>query len=100
MYKQGKLVEVNTGALFRLYTNHISFRAIYLGGWFRPGDAGIVSFGFDYQNMRVGISYDLNWSSLKVASHGRGGLELGIRYVFNVNKLPVIPAKHICPPYL
>jgi type IX secretion system PorP/SprF family membrane protein len=99
-FRQGKFNELNFGGLFQRKLNSIAFRSIYLGGWFRFKDAGIACFAFDYQNFRIGISYDLNFSSLKVASSGKGGLELSLRYVFgNPNKM-IIPTKHICPPYI
>jgi len=99
-YRQGKYNELNIGGLLQQKLNSIAFRSIYLGGWLRWKDAGILCFAFDYQNFRVGVSYDVNISTLKVASAGRGGLEISIRYIFgNPNSLK-IPTKHICPPFI
>ncbi len=99
-FRQGKFNELNFGGLFQRKLNSIAFRSIYLGGWFRMKDAGIACFAFDYQNFRVGISYDINISTLKVASSGRGGLELSLRYIFGNSDKMIIPGKHICPPYI
>jgi len=99
-FRQGKFNELNIGGLAQRKLNSLAFRSVYLGGWLRWRDAGIICFAFDYQNFRVGISYDINVSSLKVASAGRGGLELSIRYIFNNPDKMLIPGKHICPPYI
>lgn len=99
-FRQGRFNELNMGGLVRRKLNSLTFRAIYFGGWFRFKDAGIACFAFDYQNFRVGISYDINISSLTAASNGRGGLEISLRYIFGKAGKTLIPGKHICPPYL
>src|SRR6202000_2831870 len=55
--------------------------AVFLGGWYRTGDATMVTAGFEYANFRVGVSYDYNISTLNAASNGNGGFEIGIRYI-------------------
>ena len=100
LFRQGKFNEFNIGGLFQRKLNSAAFRSIYFGGWFRLKDAGIACFAFDYQNFRVGISYDLNFSALKTASSGRGGLELSLRYIFGNSDKMVISEKHIWPPYI
>lgn len=99
-FRQGKFNELNIGGLIQKKLNSIAFRSFYLGGWYRFKDAGIVCFAFDYQNFRIGISYDINISPLKAASAGRGGLELSLRYIFGNPDKTLIPGKHICPPYI
>ena len=99
-FRQGRFNELNMGGLIQRKLNSVAFRSIYLGGWFRWSDAAILCFAFDYQNFRVGVSYDINVSSLQVASNGRGGLELSIRYIFSKGDKMLIPGKHICPPYM
>ncbi len=99
-FRQGKFNELNIGGLAQRKLNSIAFRSIYLGGWLRWKDAGILCFAFDYQNFRVGLSYDVNISTLKVASAGKGGLEISIRYIFGNPNNSQIPNKHICPPFI
>jgi type IX secretion system PorP/SprF family membrane protein len=54
---------------------------VYLGSWFRFGDAVIPYVGLEFNSLRVGLSYDTNISSLKPGSNMRGGMELSLVYV-------------------
>lgn len=100
LFRQNQLDEIYIGGLFCKKTQDISFKAFYLGGWFRLGDAAIISAAMDYQSFHIGISYDVNISPLVTASNGRGGLEIAVRYIFsNPAKIP-LPEKHICPTFL
>jgi type IX secretion system PorP/SprF family membrane protein len=99
-FRQGKFNELNLGGLAQRKLNSVAFRSIYLGGWIRMKDAAIICFAFDYQNFRIGVSYDINISSLTVASSGKGGLELSLRYIFSNPDKMLIPGKHICPPFI
>ena len=55
--------------------------AIFVGGWMRGGDAAMLTAGVEIKNMRIGLGYDYNTSSLNNASNGNGGFEIAIRYV-------------------
>ena len=100
IFNQGTHREILYGGLLRFETAYSSVRNIYFGGWLRHGDAGIIKIGFDYQNVNVGFSYDFNFSSLRVASNGFGGAEIGIIYIFNTpTPLPISPKK-TCPVFL
>ncbi|OFX57402.1 MAG: hypothetical protein A2046_06415 [Bacteroidetes bacterium GWA2_30_7] len=96
---QGKYREYNFGGLVKFTTKSINVKSIYFGGFYRLKDAGIFKFAFDYQNIRFGISYDINTSSLKVASGGRGGLELSLIYNFCKPRPIKFPDSKICPVY-
>lgn len=52
----------------------------YMGAFMRWGDAVIPVVKLSFNHMQVGISYDVNISSLKTASNWRGGLELSMSY--------------------
>jgi type IX secretion system PorP/SprF family membrane protein len=54
---------------------------IYAGAWFRFGDALIPYVGLEFNNLRIGASYDVNISSLSTASQRRGGFELSLIYI-------------------
>lgn len=99
-FRQGRFNELNLGGLIQRNLNSLAFRSVYIGGWYRWKDAAILCFAFDYQNFRVGLSYDINVSKLQVASNGRGGLEISIRYIFSNGDKMLVPGKHICPPYM
>jgi len=53
------------------------------GVWYRSSDAIILVPGIQYNNYRFAFSYDINISSLKVASKSRGAFELSLIYIFN-----------------
>jgi hypothetical protein len=45
-------------------------------------DALIPYIGFEFNHLQVGIGYDVNTSSLNLASRNRGGTELYLQYLF------------------
>jgi type IX secretion system PorP/SprF family membrane protein len=73
------------------------YEAVRAGVWLRSGDAVILSAGYDYKQFNFGLSYDINYSNLRPASNGRGGLEFAIIYV--VKNVPAYINKRICPAY-
>lgn len=54
---------------------------VFVGGWYRFGDATLITAGLEFKGFRVGFGYDYNMSDLKVASNGNGGFEISLRYV-------------------
>lgn len=56
-------------------------KILYAGLTLRLNDAVTPVIGFERNNVRTMMSYDVNLSTLKVASKGRGGLELSIIYI-------------------
>jgi type IX secretion system PorP/SprF family membrane protein len=54
---------------------------VFLGAWYRTGDAMMINAGLEYKGLRFGVSYDYNVSSLKDASKGNGGFEISLRYI-------------------
>ena len=55
--------------------------AVFLGGWYRSGDATMITAGVEFKGFRIGVSYDYNISTLNTASNGNGGFEIGIKYI-------------------
>ncbi len=53
-----------------------------LGVYGRLRDAIIPAAAIYYNNWRVGLSYDINTSSLKRASNSKGGPEISAQYIF------------------
>jgi hypothetical protein len=49
------------------------------------GDAIIPYFGLEYNNTRLGLSYDVTTSSLKTAAINRGGIEISFIYTHQPN---------------
>ncbi len=57
---------------------------LYLGVWARYSnltDAIIPYLGLDVGSFTIGLSYDVNVSTLKTASEGQGGFEISIIYI-------------------
>jgi type IX secretion system PorP/SprF family membrane protein len=54
---------------------------LYLGSWYRFGDAIIPYVGLEFGEFQLGASYDVNTSSLKPASNMRGGAEISLIYI-------------------
>jgi len=59
--------------------------SVYTGSWIRLKDAIIPYVGLEFSNTRLGISYDVNTSSLKTASISRGGIEISLIYSHQPN---------------
>lgn len=77
--------EILFGSLFEYeyYRTPYSNRFAAGGGLFyRVQDALVICGTVQWENIRLGLSYDLNLSSLTVASHARGGFEVSLYYIF------------------
>lgn len=55
--------------------------AVFAGGWYRHGDAIMITAGVEFKGFRIGVAYDMNTSGLNPATNGNGGFELMIRYI-------------------
>lgn len=67
----------------------------YAGGWIRFGDALIPFIGLEFDDFRIGTSYDINVSQLKTASQSRGGIELSLIYIKRNSESKGLP----CPKF-
>jgi type IX secretion system PorP/SprF family membrane protein len=97
--RQANAVNTVIGGAYMLNINPDEWSPtnLYLGTWFRFGDAIIPYVGLEFGEFRVGASYDVNVSGLKPASNMRGGAEFSLIYV----KRPLDPnAKKLnCPKF-
>ncbi len=87
VFMQGTSMEVNVGTMIRWtikgvsrYTGYVSGMALSLGAQYRVGDAVIPMMTFEYSNYALGVSYDVNTSSLTKGTRGRGGVEISLRF--------------------
>lgn len=55
--------------------------SVYVGSWLRMKDAVIPYVGLEFGDIRMGLSYDANISSLKPASQAKGGMEISLIYI-------------------
>lgn len=79
MMGQSKNRELNIGTAFGYKVNpDFNF---YFGGYMRNKDAIIAMVGGEYKKVRLGLSYDINTSTLRDASKGKGAFELSLSYI-------------------
>ena len=68
-----------------------------LGLGYRLSDAVNILAGMKYKDLRVGIAYDVNTSSLSNVSNYRGGFEIAANYIIKIYKPAVVRPKVLCP---
>lgn len=97
---QGPHMELNAGANFRTEFGKYGGTALHLGGWARPVrnsdgfglDAVVALVGFEFNNVLVGVSYDLNLKALS-ANQRQGAFELSIAYLGNYDSEEILCPK-------
>lgn len=89
---QGNTNEVSVGAYAQFMVNNQS--NILFGGNYRVKDAAIAFVGLQFKNMVIGLSYDVNTSTLQRASNSNGGLELSISLI---GRNGIIGPNFFCP---
>ena len=77
---QGGAAESLVGGAFQLVVNPEDTKptSFYAGSWIRIGDAILPYLGVEWNDFRLGTSYDINSSNLKTASQSQGGMELSL----------------------
>ena len=88
LFLQGPSYEVDMGLLVRWsiknmsrYTGFVQGMALSAGAHYRLNDAVIPMVLFEFSNYAIGLSYDVNTSSLIQGTHGRGGFEISLRFI-------------------
>jgi type IX secretion system PorP/SprF family membrane protein len=81
--RQANAVNTQIGGAYMLGLNQDESNPtnLYIGSWFRFGDAVIPYVGLEFGEFRIGATYDVNVSSLKPASNMRGGAEFSLIYI-------------------
>lgn len=73
--------------------------ALLIGMFWRNKDAFIFSTQLEYDHYAIGVSYDINSSSLSAASRYRGAMEISLRYTglnpFNNKRQAIFKANSI-----
>lgn len=59
---------------------------LYLGSWYRYGDALCPYIALEWSKMRIGASYDMNVSMFSPATKGLGGYEISLLYFGRINR--------------
>lgn len=66
---------------FNASADDVKATSLYVGTWMRFKDAIIPYVGLEFDDFRIGASYDYNSSQLKTASQNRGGIEISLIYI-------------------
>ncbi len=89
-FLQGPNMALTAGSNFRFllkeasrHTGYFDEITLSTGAYFRVGDALIFNTILDLAGFAIGASFDLNVSSLNVATNGVGGFEVFLRYRTN-----------------
>ncbi len=90
LMKQGNLQELLIGAMVKYkidqrsskYTGFGKNSAVYIGAQLRLKDAVIPMMMYQMEYYSIGLSYDINTSSLHQSSNYRGGMEISFSYIF------------------
>ena len=82
---QDKAQELNLGTSVEYHFNDKNNMVAMIGGWYRLVDAFILSAGYEFKSIRMGVSYDFNASQLTPASHARGAFEISLVYTGILN---------------
>ncbi|HNG90885.1 MAG TPA: PorP/SprF family type IX secretion system membrane protein [Saprospiraceae bacterium] len=85
---QGPHLQVNAGSNVRMTMGRYGGSALHLGGWVRPVrnldgmglDAVVALAGIEFNNVLIGLSYDLNLKALG-ANQRQGAFEVSIAYL-------------------
>ncbi len=89
--------EIVTGALgkwtFEGHSNDPAF-ALYMGCFYRLNDALIPTMRVTYKKTTIGLTYDINNSSLETATQSQGGFEVSLFYTGSFIN---VTDQHLCP---
>jgi type IX secretion system PorP/SprF family membrane protein len=90
--QQGDYREIILGGAASYFINgkSASYYELFLGSWLRFNDAFVPYVGLEFNSLRFGFSYDINYSSDKTAGAYYRTAEFSIIKVFNKNKENVI----------
>jgi type IX secretion system PorP/SprF family membrane protein len=96
---QFKYKELDLGGNLKFILNKKpgKYIALYGGLWMRTKDAVYPSIGLDYNELNVGLSYDINTSDLQRASNSKGGYEISLTYI--IKKVKPLVIHPPCPVY-
>ena len=97
---QGTYSEIMLGSLLNWNVTNIGASPVFtlsLGAFYRYNDAIIPVVKLKYLNMALGISYDVNVSTLKEASNMRGGYETTLFLTGLFSRNSGASQKMVCP---
>jgi len=93
---QEKAEEINAGLMGQYYIRNSDLFLLFGCSYRNDNDAVVVDLGGKYGGFTGRISYDINISTLKTVSNGRGATELSLTYVWNKPNPTPLPS---CPKF-
>ncbi|WP_129019588.1 PorP/SprF family type IX secretion system membrane protein [Edaphocola flava] len=72
---------------------------LYLGAWYRYGDAIAPYVGFEWSNWQMGFTYDVNVSKFQQATNGQGAVEFSATYNGIIEKIVRKRYNFACPKF-
>lgn len=87
LQKGANFINIGGAVSYYLNPNLANQIEVFAGGYYRHNDAGIIMIGGEMKSIRLGISYDYNFSSLSAASSGVGAFEFGLTYMKRIRKI-------------
>lgn len=99
--RQGPASEIIGGAMYgyKIGDGELPDYTMQFGAFIRAKDALIPAIKLDYNPFSIGLSYDVNISTLKTASQARGGFELSVTYIGFMDRGNSSRYKVLCPRY-
>jgi len=85
--KQNSYNKLLIGLIDNQKLHNLKIHHLHYGLMLRYLDAFILNIGLSYLNTKFSLSYDINTSKLKMASNGRGSIEINIQYLLKKKPL-------------
>jgi len=85
---QGSFYQINAGTYFSFLVNSVRSKTAFvlqLGSWYRFGDSVIFLAGFQFEQLRLGVSFDLNTQTATeniVFTQTSPAFEISMSYIF------------------
>lgn len=54
---------------------------LYVGAWYRVGDAIVPLVGYEWNGFRAGLSFDVTASDINLATNSKGAVEVALTYI-------------------
>ena len=81
--QQSKSREITVGVAYGQYlSSPVNDISVFMGAWYRINDSFIPYFGFNYNDLQIGLSYDIIASSLNLSKTNNRSIELSAIYSF------------------
>jgi type IX secretion system PorP/SprF family membrane protein len=94
---QNTASQINIGTALAYKLAETSY--LYVGAWYRVGDAIIPMVGYEIKGFRAGFSFDVTTSDINLATNSKGAVELALVYTHNQDPPRSINPVKFCPKF-